>query len=284
MTLAISGGLVVGIGVVVLGLLAVLLVAGAARRRDTDDATGDLSRETRARDKEAAGDKPKPSRQVRKAANAERSGAVVKASSGAVAPWVPPDPEALGVSRRRFLNRAVGVMTAFSLSAFFASILGFLWPPGTGGFGSKIRFSKADLDAGIETGEGFGYFPEARMWVTVYPAAGLAKAEAVYGPEVVAGMRAGYNFLYQKCVHLGCRVPECKTSQWFECPCHGSQYNRVGERKGGPAPRGMDRFATEVDGDSFIVDTGTVIQGPPLGTNTTGQEAEGPHCIGAAEH
>ena len=48
--------------------------------------------------------------------------------------------------------------------------------------------------------------------------------------------------LYQKCPHLGCRVPECVTSQWFECPCHGSQYNQVGEKKGGPAPRGMDRF------------------------------------------
>ena len=28
------------------------------------------------------------------------------------------------------------------------------------------------------------------------------------------------------------------------------------------------------------VDTKQPIQGPPIGTNTTGQEAEGPHCIG----
>jgi cytochrome b6-f complex iron-sulfur subunit len=74
-------------------------------------------------------------------------------------------------------------------------------------------------------------------------------------------------------------VPECATSQWFECGCHGSQYNRVGEKKGGPAPRGMDRFAMEVSGDQFTVDTSTVIEGPPIGTNTTGQEAEGPHCV-----
>ena len=32
------------------------------------------------------------------------------------------------------------------------------------------------------------------------------------------------------------------------------------------------------------VDTGVVIQGPPIGVNTTGQEAEGPNCIGAASH
>ena len=43
-------------------------------------------------------------------------------------------------------------------------------------------------------------------------------------------------------------------SQWFECPCHGSQYNQVGEKKGGPAPRGMDRFATEVAGGVLTVE------------------------------
>jgi cytochrome b6-f complex iron-sulfur subunit len=72
------------------------------------------------------------------------------------------------------------------------------------------------------------------------------------------------------------------SSQWFECPCHGSQYNQVGEKRGGPAPRGMDRFAVAVEGGVLIVDTGTIVQGPPIGTNTTGQEAEGPHCIGEA--
>jgi len=92
-------------------------------------------------------------------------------------------------------------------------------------------------------------------------------------------MENGLNALYQKCPHLGCRVPNCISSQWFECPCHGSQYNRVGEKKGGPAPRGMDRFGVTVAGGNVTVDTSLVIQGPPIGTNTTGQEAEGPHCI-----
>jgi cytochrome b6-f complex iron-sulfur subunit len=47
----------------------------------------------------------------------------------------------------------------------------------------------------------------------------------------------------------------------------------------------MDRFAMTVDGDVLTVDTGEIVEGPPLGTNTTGQEAEGPHCItGAAGH
>jgi cytochrome b6-f complex iron-sulfur subunit len=109
----------------------------------------------------------------------------------------------------------------------------------------------------------------------------------VYTPNIVSVMELGIVTLYQKCPHLGCRVPQCVSSQWFECPCHGSQYNQVGEKKGGPAPRGMDRFpATFSPNGDVIVQTGTVVPGPAIGTNTTGQEAEGPHCItgGGGEH
>ena len=114
----------------------------------------------------------------------------------------------------------------------------------------------------------------------------LPKARAVYSPPILDVMAHGIVALYQKCPHLGCRVPSCLTSQWFECPCHGSQYNQVGEKKGGPAPRGMDRFGVSIDSsNNVIIDTQTVFNGPPIGTNTTGQEAEGPHCIGqASEH
>jgi cytochrome b6-f complex iron-sulfur subunit len=119
------------------------------------------------------------------------------------------------------------------------------------------------------------------MWVTEYPVDKIDRARTVYPAPVLTGMEAGLVALWQTCPHLGCRVPECKSSQWFECPCHGSRYNRVGERRGGPAPRGMDLFGMEVDGrGNFVVNTGALFQGSPIGTNTTGQEAEGPSCIG----
>jgi cytochrome b6-f complex iron-sulfur subunit len=118
------------------------------------------------------------------------------------------------------------------------------------------------------------------VYISPYPKASVPKAKKAYSAAVLPGMEAGVVALYQKCVHLGCRVPFCATSQWFECGCHGSQYNRVGEKKGGPAPRGLDRFPVEVKGGSVTVDTGIVVQGPPIGVNTTGQEAEGPHCVG----
>ncbi|HEY2814652.1 MAG TPA: Rieske 2Fe-2S domain-containing protein [Acidimicrobiales bacterium] len=289
-----SSGALIAIGVGVLVVLAVLLLAGAARRRDTGDAVGGLSRETRQRDKSgraAAGLEtaaPVTGAAVEKAAAIERrepSTAVVKASAGELAPWTPPDPETLGVTRRQFLNRGIVTLMSFSLAAFGLSLIGFLWPQGSGGFGGKITVGKiGDIQTTITAGKGFGYFPEARMWVTNYPSSGLEKAKKVsaYTAPVIAGMEKGFVFLYQKCVHLGCRVPSCVTSQWFECPCHGSQYSRVGEKKGGPAPRGLDRFTPTFTGDVVVVDTSStgIVLGPPIGTNTTGQEAEGPHCVG----
>jgi cytochrome b6-f complex iron-sulfur subunit len=283
------------IAIPVLVLLAAILLVGAARRRDTGEAIGSLSRETVKRDLAAVGARREAAeaegvvsgRELERSTALERrqpSTAVATTEAAAPAPWVPPDPETIEVTRRQFLNRSIVGVSTFGLSAFGVAIIGFLWPSSSGGFGSKIRVGTfTDIDQKIADGGGFAYYPEGRMWVTQYPASALDKAEDVYSEPELAGMRAGYVALYQKCVHLGCRVPSCETSQWFECPCHGSQYNQVGEKKGGPAPRGLDRFATEVDGSTLIVDTGVIIQGPAIGTNTTGQEAEGPHCIGAVE-
>jgi cytochrome b6-f complex iron-sulfur subunit len=280
------------IAIVLVVLLAAVALLGAARRRDTGEAVGSLANETLKRDRqarkvaEADAAQRASGRDVEKAAVLARRGGDELATVAPAAPvaWTPPDPETFGVTRRQFLNRSVFALMGLGITVFGIAIVGFLWPAGSSGFGSKIRIGKvSDVKADIEANSGFLYKPEGRMWITEYPAAALPKAEQVYTPSQLAGMEAGVVALYQKCPHLGCRVPECKSSQWFECPCHGSQYNQAGEKKGGPAPRGMDGFAMEVVGGVLIVNTGQIIQGPPIGTNTTGQEAEGPHCIGAGD-
>jgi cytochrome b6-f complex iron-sulfur subunit len=42
----------------------------------------------------------------------------------------------------------------------------------------------------------------------------------------------------------------------------------------------MDRFRISVDGDTVLVDTSEIVQGPVRGTDSTGQEREGPFCVG----
>jgi cytochrome b6-f complex iron-sulfur subunit len=275
--------------VVVLGMISFLTLA---RRSDVRGA-GALSAETRQRDRAARAARPVEA-PARNAAEAEAEGvaarigqAVVPAAPTSLAPWVPPDPDAIGVSRRMFFNRATVTLMSAGIGSFAAaSFVGFLWPFATGGFGGKVNVGKLDdIRSGISAGSGFFYKPEARTWITEYPTDAIPKAEAIYSDLILTGMRSGIVALYQKCPHLGCRVPNCVSSQWFECPCHGSQYNRVGEKKAGPAPRGMDRFPVTIGANGDVtVDTGIVVAGPAIGTNTTGQEAEGPHCIGQSEH
>jgi cytochrome b6-f complex iron-sulfur subunit len=272
--------------------VAVLILAGlgvvlTSARRSEVRGSGTLSRETRKKDRGKVDPDQISGREVEAQVAATRSTALVAAPQAEVAPWSPPDPEALGVSRRQFFNRATVTLMSASLGAFGAAVLAFLWKGSSGGFGSKITVGPVDdvIDQ-IRANKGFYYVPQARAWITEYPKEALSKARTVYGGQssVMAGMEVGVVALYQKCPHLGCRVPECASSQWFECPCHGSSYNRVGERKAGPAPRGMDRFGVSVNNGVLVIDTGAVFGGPPSGTNTTGQEAEGPHCVGEGSH
>jgi len=282
--------------VVVLVVLAAAVLFGAARRRDRS-ATG-LSREARIRDRRnptLATEPTSPTgREVERAEREARTSTDLEiVESAPPAPFVAPDQMAIGVSRRQFFNRGIVGMMGLSIAGFGGASLAFLWPQGVSGFGSKIKVGNlTEVLSDIKANNGFLYKPEGRMWLTAYPNGAVEKARATYSAAELNGMTAGVDqgfesgvvALYQKCPHLGCRVPNCVPSQWFECPCHGSQYNQVGEKKGGPAPRGMDRFAVSVVEGVLTVDTGTIVQGPPIGTNTTGQESEGPHCIGQVEH
>ena len=279
--------------IIALVVLAAITIGATLRGRDADAATGRLARETLSRDRgtvtitETDVELTSGKEVERTAALARREGtAVVKASSSEVTEWVAPDADQTGMARRQFLNRSIVGSFALGLGGFGGGVLAFLWPPFVTGFGATIQVGKvSDIIQSIRDNGGFLYRPDGRMWLTEYPAGAIEKARGVYSGPELAGMEAGVVALFQKCPHLGCRVPECLTSQWFECPCHGSKYNRVGEKRGGPAPRGMDRFAMSVSGDGVLsVNTGNVIQGPAIGVNTTGQEAEGPNCIGEATH
>jgi cytochrome b6-f complex iron-sulfur subunit len=178
------------------------------------------------------------------------------------------------VSRRDFFRRSL--LTSFAVfgAEFGAASLAFIWPNLQGGFGSLIDLGlpASAVKSQIEGDRLPFYFGAGRFYLVTYEGEG---ADTEYQGLVGEGLMA----LYQKCVHLGCRVPFCQASQWFECPCHGSKYNRAGEYRDGPAPRGMDRFAVRTQGGTVQVDTTQIVLGPPRGTDTIKQEPEGPFCV-----
>jgi Rieske Fe-S protein len=56
-----------------------------------------------------------------------------------------------------------------------------------------------------------------------------------------------------RCMHLGCPVRFVSASSRFICPCHGGVYGFGGEVDGGPPVRPLDRFYTQVRGDTVLV-------------------------------
>lgn len=50
------------------------------------------------------------------------------------------------------------------------------------------------------------------------------------------------------CPHLGCSIDRAADGAGFDCPCHGSSFDRDGTRRSGPSPRDMDRLPARVVG------------------------------------
>ena len=119
------------------------------------------------------------------------------------------------------------------------------------------------------------------------PQAGGAPAPNQKGKIWISNTERGVLALYNVCVHLGCLYYWQPVNNRFECPCHGSKYQKDGKYIEGPAPRSLDRMVirfidangnelakTNSKGDPlpipdpnarFIVETGQIINGEPHG-------------------
>lgn len=161
------------------------------------------------------------------------------------------------ISRRSFLSRAWKAGIALIAVAGTWTSLDIIRSIRASGLGGIIRAAQAS-----EVTEVPLYIRGAQSYLT-----------RIDG-EVVA--------LWQRCPHLGCRVAWCESSREFECACHGSSFNRAGEVRSGPSPRGMDRFAVATNEDGIDVDTGTVTEGAPPGNETIDEPRTGEGCSGHA--
>ena len=164
------------------------------------------------------------------------------------------------LERRTLLGRVWKVGVGLVAAAGAWTTWDLLQPLPTAGFGGKIRTvpPEAVPDQGV-----------------VEVAAAKSYLVRIEG-EVVA--------LSEKCTHLGCRVPFCEPSNRFECPCHGSVFNRAGELLAGPSPRGLDQHPIEVKEGLIYIDTGSKTDGPPPGTETFDEpEGEG-SCAAEGGH
>ena len=177
----------------------------------------------------------------------------------------------------------IGIGVGLLSLEFLAGTLAFLWPNVREGLGGKLAIGSAADIATLEPEwvRGLPYiYNKARLFLVNKPAAeGLVDGTGEEVPDPGDQILA----LYRKCPHLGCQIPQlCDASKWFECLCHGSKYTVLGEKRDGPAPRGMDRFGFTIEDGVYVVDTSQIEDGPPIGTATfdTRTPTDMPHCSG----
>jgi len=132
------------------------------------------------------------------------------------------------LSRRRFL---IGLGSAGLLLAAWEmgrATLRFLKPPLTQPLPEPV-------DAGPPNQFGANtltYIPAARAWL---------------GHDEL-----GFYALSAICPHLGCTIQQAETT--FTCPCHGSQFDRQGNVRHGPATRPMSYLAVTLEAEVLMID------------------------------
>jgi len=282
----------------ILGAVGAFTIAFRRTRAERPDPTAGVSPETRRADRSMSGVRVDMPADAEDRGDAETTAAEDEEPEQAEEPEEEPElvpagaavevvetqrvvevtPEESGVSRRQFFNRAIGATFGLFLGLQGVYYLAFFWPKLTGGFGSDVDAGALD-DLAAQTVNPDGsivpvFVPEARAYIVPAPD---TLSDQMDGRDVAAG---GLMAIFQRCVHLGCRVPWCATSIGFECPCHGSRYNSIGEYFSGPAPRNLDRFIVEVrNEDRFIIRTGQPVVETSRAPRPSVNYPQGPTCI-----
>ncbi len=180
-----------------------------------------------------------------------------------------PSPATAPLTRREFLNYA------------WLASLGFVFLVGFGGATYFFSFPR------FKVGEFGGLFPLGNAG-EVLPKPEDPPIHNQDGKFWLANVNGAIVALYDVCVHLGCLYEWQQVTGRFECPCHGSKYEKNGTYLEGPAPRSLDRMAVAFVGADnqpvassdakgnpvaipsdpnvqVVVDTGKVFEGAPHG-------------------
>jgi Rieske Fe-S protein len=148
--------------------------------------------------------------------------------------------------RRRWLKWACGGLACGIGGLVAAPVVATLaWPARAG----RRVIGGADDPIAVGAMEDFGEVPrrvelaqEIRDAWAVRPRVRLGGAWVVRSGDQVRAFTTA-------CPHLGCPVGYDAAERVFRCPCHTSSFDgQTGERKSGPAPRGLDPLPLSTEG------------------------------------
>lgn len=147
------------------------------------------------------------------------------------------------VTKRRTFLRQLSLILA-SIAGFFGFVSLFRFAiPGLSRAGNRVKIGKS---ASYPLND-YTYIPEYKLFIY----------RDYTGVKVVSAI----------CTHLGCVIE--KTTDGFQCPCHGSCYNKKGEVISGAASKDLPwyRLFKAADGQVVVDLTKTVDSDYTLETN-----------------
>jgi cytochrome b6-f complex iron-sulfur subunit len=78
---------------------------------------------------------------------------------------------------------------------------------------------------------------------------------------IVRAKEGNFYSLSAVCTHLGC-ITNWKSEEGIvACPCHGSKFDREGNKIAGPAPRSLPRYAMSLDDQGQLVVDKSIVVG-----------------------
>ena len=148
-------------------------------------------------------------------------------------------------TRRKFLKRAVGLMSALVAATLTVPLIGGIVGPSfrrrkpkwaiVGDISSLVVGRPTHMKFPLKTED--AYLRQTvihEIWVTRHAPAEVT----VFSPI---------------CPHLGCHYNWYPETTEFVCPCHGSIYSIDGKVLGGPAPRPLDTLPWKLEKDVLSV-------------------------------
>lgn len=101
--------------------------------------------------------------------------------------------------------------------------------------------------------------PSKRFRVRLPASLGSGQAFVPAGRSVAIFKEAGSVYAISTvCTHLGCIIKP--TEKGFDCPCHGSKFNKDGSVARGPAPKALPWLEVKhLGGDNLLIDEGKTI-------------------------
>ncbi len=163
------------------------------------------------------------------------------------------------VTRRRWMTRTANAAGGVAVAAVGLPALGFAVGP---------VFDRTPI-SWQELGPLSRFSDSTYLPVTITIEAGIGEAGRsiayvrTHNPAIDEAIKDRYDrvvAISSRCVHVGCPVRYVAPARSFVCPCHGGVYDFRGLRVGGPPPRPLDRFYTDIR-------DGVVLLGPRFSLN-----------------